>query len=58
MATVQVSYTFAGGENVTVTVQAKSNYPDAIDEARGQAVKAWREAYAELTAAEAVELDE
>jgi len=54
MATfVQISYTFPAGGTVSVTVQAKSNYPDAIDEARTVAVKAWREAYGELTSVEA-----
>jgi len=51
MATfVQVCYTFPGGGTVSVTVQAKTSYPDALAEARSAAVKAWREAYGELTA--------
>jgi len=54
MATfVQISYTFPEGGTVSVTVQAKSNYPDALAEAKATTVKAWREAYGELTAVEA-----
>ena len=50
MALVQVSYTYPEGGVLSVTVKAASNYPDAIDEARAQAVRGFREALGELAA--------
>ena len=49
MATyVQVAYTYPEGGVLSVTVKAASTYPDAIDEARMQAVRGFKEALGEL----------
>mgnify|MGYP001588325268 CR=1 FL=1 len=48
MAFVQVAYTYAEGGQLSVTIKARSDYPDAIDEARMQAVRGFKEALGEL----------
>ena len=47
-AFVQVSYTYPEGGVLSVTVKAASTFPDAIDEARMQAVRGFREALGDL----------
>lgn len=57
MARVTVSYTFADGEQIFVTVTGKRSYPDAIAELRAQAVKGLREALAHVMAAQAAPVE-
>ena len=44
MATVTIKYGFADGDSILAQVEVPESYPDAIDEARAQAVRAFREA--------------
>lgn len=46
MATVQVTHHFADGDELRVSVQVATSYPDALSEARATAVAALREAVA------------
>jgi hypothetical protein len=50
MARVTVSYVFADGETIQVSVTGKRSYPDAIDELRSAAVKGLHDALVELKA--------
>ena len=47
MATVTLRYVFADGDRITVSVAVEDSYPDAIDEARATASRAFREAIAD-----------
>lgn len=53
MARVTVSYVFADGERVCVSVTGKRSYPDAMDELRATAVKGLHDALAEVFAYQA-----
>ena len=53
MADVTISYMFADGEAIHITVTGKRSYPDAIAELRAQAVKGLREALAHVMEAQA-----
>ena len=44
MATVALRYTFADGDRISVSVTVEDSYPDAVDEARATATRAFREA--------------
>lgn len=46
MAYVRLKYTSAQGDQLAVTMDIESSYPDAVAEARAQAVTALREAAA------------
>lgn len=50
MARVTVSYVFADGETIQVSVTGKRSYPDAIAELRAAAVKGLHDSLAELKA--------
>ena len=52
MSAVQVTYTWPEGGTLSVAVQGKSNYPDALDELRIQAQKAWADAWAAMQPAD------
>lgn len=43
MANVTASYYYADGEMATVSVDVENDYPDAIDEARVNAIRGLRE---------------
>ena len=47
MASVRIVYTFPDSAHLEVTVKAETSYPDALDQARVQAVKAFRDAVLE-----------
>jgi hypothetical protein len=44
MATVSITYQYSDGDAFQVSVRA-SGYPDALDQARATAVRAYREAF-------------
>ena len=44
MSAVQVTYTFADGETLSIAVEADSSFADALDEARAVALRLYREA--------------
>ena len=44
MAAVTITYRWADDDALSVTVEVDESYPDAIDEARAGAVRAYREA--------------
>ena len=48
MASVRISHTWADGETLTVDMFAKSSFPDAVNEIRSCANKAFREAAADV----------
>jgi len=47
MSAVMARYEYADGGSITITVQVAASYPDALDEARMQAIRGLREAMAE-----------
>jgi len=49
MGYVQVIYRWAAGETLVATVKAKSTYPDALDQARAEAIRAFKEAWAAIS---------
>ena len=51
MASVTTSYRFADGDSIHVTAEVESTFPDALDECRATAVRAFREAMADGLAA-------
>ena len=51
MASVTTSYRFADGDSIHVTAEVESTFPDALDECRATAVRAFREAMADGIAA-------
>lgn len=57
MAAVTITYQFDDDEALTITVEVDDSYPDAIAEARINAVRAYREAMGANTDATA-ELDD
>lgn len=50
MATVRLSFKWADGDELVTEVRVSESFPDALDEARAQAVKAHTEALAVATA--------
>lgn len=58
MATVTLRYVFADGDNIGVSIEVDDSYPDALDEARATAVRAFREAIQDGIAAIAQDDDE
>jgi hypothetical protein len=44
MASVTVAYHYADGDRQVVTVKVEDSYPDALDQAKGTALAAYREA--------------
>ena len=44
---VMARYDYPEGGSVTITVQVEASYPDALDEARAQAVRGLRDAMAD-----------
>lgn len=58
MARVTIRYTFSDGDALAAQVDVPASYPDALDEARMQAVRAFRDAMTEGMAAIADEDDE
>lgn len=52
MATAQISYTWPSGETIDITIQCEESFPDALDQARSEAVRGFKEALAELEPAD------
>lgn len=48
MAVVQINYTWADGSTMGVAVSGKARYPQHMADLRAEAIRAWREAMAEL----------
>jgi hypothetical protein len=57
MATVQVVYRWPDGAQLVASVQTKHSYPDALDQARAEAVRTFKEAWAEVVAEPVPEID-
>ena len=47
MATAQIIYSPGPGIQVVSTITVNESYPDAVDQARTEAIKLFREAFAE-----------
>lgn len=45
MAFVRISYTWPEGGELAVVVQCKTSFPDALNQAKVEAVSTWREAW-------------
>lgn len=48
MALIQVQYTWPDGSVMAVAISGKARYPQALGDLRAEAIRAWREAAAEL----------
>lgn len=58
MAVIQINYTWADGSTMGVAVSGKGRYPDSLNDLRAEAIRAWREAMAELGIVAEVEVPE